>query len=187
MANITVKNVITGEECLLSEVELNQLTIQDLILQLISGRVLNPESQLKPREDGLFAVYTLLDKNNATLDPDDLRKLAEIGYVDGDIVHIVTTSSRYIRPYVVVEEVLSGKRIAISCFLEQWTGRSLIEFLIDTEFLLRESQLPQNVGIPTLYRLVDKTGNLLEPFDTRTLEEIGYSRGDVVRVIYRSW
>ena len=46
MADIIIKNVITGEEISLSEVELDQLTGHDLIEQLIGGGVLVPESQL---------------------------------------------------------------------------------------------------------------------------------------------
>ena len=70
MAEITAKNVITGEEISLGDVDLDQLT----------GR---------QAADGTPIVYVLLDKNGAILEPKDLRKLAELGYVDGDTVRII--------------------------------------------------------------------------------------------------
>ena len=75
MADITAKNVITGEEISLGDVDLDQLTGRDLIEQLIGGGVLVPESQLPQAAD--------------ELEPDDPRKLAEIGYADGDTVRII--------------------------------------------------------------------------------------------------
>ena len=189
MADIIVRNIIANEEIELGDVELDQLTGRDLIVQLIFGGVLVPESQLPQAADGTPTVYALLDKNGAKLEPDDPRKLAEIGYADGDTVRIIQScGSHYRIEYVVVQEVLSRKLFTFSSYLlERLTCRNLIEYLINNEFLLPESQLPQNAGIPTLYRLVDKNGTLLEPFDTRTLEEIGFSRDDIIRVIYRSW
>ena len=89
MADITAKNVITGEEISLGDVDLDQLTGRDLIEGLIGGGVLVPESQLPQAADGTPIVYALLDKNGAKLDPYDPRKLAEIGYSDGDTVRII--------------------------------------------------------------------------------------------------
>ena len=88
MADITAKNVITGEEISLGDVELDQLTGRDLIEQLIGGGVLIPESQLPKKVYGTF-IYALLDKNGVKLEPDDPRKLAEIGYADGDTIRII--------------------------------------------------------------------------------------------------
>ena len=90
MADITVKNLITGEEISLSDVDLDQLTGRDLIEQLIGGGVLVPESQLPQAADGTPTVYyALLDKNGAKLKPADSRTLAELGYVDGDTIGII--------------------------------------------------------------------------------------------------
>ena len=93
MADITAKNVITGEEISLGDVDLDQLTGRDLIEQLIGGGVLVPESQLPQAADGPPIVYVLLDKNGAILEPNDPRKLAELGYVDGDTVRIIPRCS----------------------------------------------------------------------------------------------
>ena len=90
MADITAKNVITGEEIPLGDVDLDQLTGRDLIEQLIGGGVLVPESQLPQAADGTPTVYyALLDKNGAKLKPADSRTLAELGYVDGDTIGII--------------------------------------------------------------------------------------------------
>lgn len=88
MADIIVKIVITGEEFSLGDVDLDQLTGLELIVELIGGGVLVPESQLHQYADGTSTIYALLDKNGAKLEPDDPRKLAEIGYADGDTIRI---------------------------------------------------------------------------------------------------
>ena len=89
---------------------------------------------------------------------------------------------------IIIKNVITGEEISLSeVELDQLTGHDLIEQLIGGGVLVPESQLPQNVGIPTLYRLVDKNGIMLEPFDPRTLEEIGYLCGDIIRIIHRSW
>ena len=92
MADITVKNIVNGDEIPLGDVDLDQLTGRDLIEQLIGGGVLVPESQFLEKVHGTFG-YALLDKNGAKLESDDPRKLAEIGYTDGDTVRIVQRGS----------------------------------------------------------------------------------------------
>ena len=89
MADITAKNVITGEEISLGDVDLDQLTGRDLIEQLIDGGVLVPESELPRAADGTETVYALLDKQGKKMEPDDPRKLSELGYADGDTVRII--------------------------------------------------------------------------------------------------
>ena len=93
MADITAKNVITGEEIPLGDVDLDQLTGRDLIEQLIGGGVLVPESQLPRVADCPPILYILLDKNSVKLEPYDPRTLAELSYADGDTVRIIQTGS----------------------------------------------------------------------------------------------
>ena len=88
MADIIVKIAITGEAISLDDVDLDQLTGRELIELLIVGGVLAPEFQHS--QEGCPSIQnTLLDKNGARLEPDDTRKLAEIGYADGDTVRII--------------------------------------------------------------------------------------------------
>ena len=88
MADILVRNVIANEEISLGDVDLDQLTGRDLIELLIGGGVLAPEFQHS--QEGCPPIQnTLLDKNGVRLEPDDTRKLAELGYVDGDTVRII--------------------------------------------------------------------------------------------------
>lgn len=88
MADIIVRNVITGEEIFLGDVDLYQLTGRDLIEALTDEGILAPE--LQHFQEGCPPIlYALFDKNGARLEPNDPRKLAEIGYTDGDTVHII--------------------------------------------------------------------------------------------------
>ena len=89
MADIIAKNVITGEEISLGDVELDQLTSRDLIEQLVEGGVLIPESQLPRSQDGTPTFYALLDKSGTKLDPEDPRTLAALGYLNGDTIRII--------------------------------------------------------------------------------------------------
>ena len=150
---------------------------------------LNPESQLPQAADGTPTVYALLDKNGARLEPDDPRKLAEIGYADGDIVRIIyrTILHQLARANITAKYVNTGEEFSLSYInLFQYTSRSLIKLLIDAGCLPPESQLPQAAdGTPTLYCLSGKSGVLLEPFDSHTLAEMGYTNGDTVHIYCR--
>ena len=79
MANLTIKEALTGRETPIEDADMGMTNIE-LIEGLIEGDVLN---RLTGNEK-----YIVVDKENGV---SDARKtLEELGYVDGDTITIVT-------------------------------------------------------------------------------------------------
>ena len=81
MANLTIKELQTGEETPVQEVDLG-MTNKALIEQLIEGRVLNPLSEGDKSEGQDYSFV----KGGRIID--GVRTLNEIGYQDGDVIEI---------------------------------------------------------------------------------------------------
>lgn len=81
MAELTLKNCMTGEEIICSEIDLNTIT-SHLIHQLIEAKILPYEES----EYG-YPLYRIIDPQGCPI-IDDIS-LAEVGFKNGDLLRIV--------------------------------------------------------------------------------------------------
>lgn len=82
MAELTLKYCMTGEEIILSEIDLNTITSHDLIHQLIEAEILPYEES----EYG-YPLYRIIDPQGCPI-IDDIS-LAEVGLKNGDSLRII--------------------------------------------------------------------------------------------------
>ena len=84
MAELTLK-ILTGEEIILSEIDLNTITSHNLIHQLIEAEILPYEES----EYG-YPLYRIIDPQGCPI-IDDIS-LAEVGLKNGDSLRIIARS-----------------------------------------------------------------------------------------------
>lgn len=89
MAKVDVRTAWDGSGFELEDVDLDQITNRDLILQMVDAGAMIPESQLPPAADGTPQVYSLVDKAGVKVDPDEIKTLTQFGFVDGDTIRII--------------------------------------------------------------------------------------------------
>lgn len=82
MAELTLKNFMTGEEIICSEIDLNTITSHDLIHQLI-------EAEILPYEESEYGYpqYHIIDPQGCPIIED--ISLAEVGFKNGDLLRII--------------------------------------------------------------------------------------------------
>lgn len=93
MAEITIKIAHTGEEIPISNINLELVTGEELIHELVAGEVIRPESELPPKRcDGTHGYYGIVNmqgqKLNSSEEPCKIP-LSELGFKDGDTIRIV--------------------------------------------------------------------------------------------------
>lgn len=89
MAKVDVRTTWDGAGFELEDVDLDQITNKDLIQQMIDAGVMVPESQLPQAADGTPTVYSLIDKAGVKVEPDEIKTLTQLGFVDGDTIRII--------------------------------------------------------------------------------------------------
>lgn len=80
MADIKVKNAITGELIPVSDIELSETTNTDLIDELVNNNVF-PQPPAGEK-------WVIVDKENIKREEDNMT-LAAMGFIDGDTITIV--------------------------------------------------------------------------------------------------
>ena len=95
MAKISIK-LIDGSVFECDDIDLNSCSNRDLIQLMINEGCIIPEEELPVRnEQGDHMVYTLIAKSGSgIINPIENKSLAEIGFVDGDIIRIIPTTTR---------------------------------------------------------------------------------------------
>lgn len=93
MAEITIKIVSTGEVIPISDINLELVTGEELIQELVAYEIIRPESELPPKRcDGSHGYYGIVNmqgqKLNSSEEPCKIP-LSELGFKDGDTIRIV--------------------------------------------------------------------------------------------------
>ncbi len=88
MAKLTVK-LITGEAFELEDVELDQVTNQDVIHQLTDAGCMVLETELPSSPGGVPMRYSIIDKYCNKIPYNETKTLAEFGFCDGDTVRVI--------------------------------------------------------------------------------------------------
>lgn len=89
MAKVDVRTAWDGSGFELEDVDLDQITNKDLIDQMIEAGMMVPESQLPQAADGTPTKYSLVDKAGVKVEPDVIKTLTQLGFVDGDLIRII--------------------------------------------------------------------------------------------------
>ena len=81
--------------------------------------------------------------------------------------------------------VWNGQRFDLdNVELNGMTSRELVLYLVESGAISPESQLPASYdGSSSCYSIVDKTGGLIDPFDIRTLSQLGFVNGDTISIV----
>lgn len=127
-------------------------------------------------------VYTLIDKSGSAINPIENKSLAEIGFVDGDIIRIIPTTTRrsYSQMATLTIKLLTGESYDIRRIdLEHLTPGQLINELI-AKGILNE---PEDGLHYYHWAFVDKSNLKHTVNSNKTFSQLGFVDGDVFRII----
>lgn len=183
MAKISIK-LIDGSVFECDDIDLNSCSNRDLIQLMINEGCIIPEEELPVRnEQGDHMVYTLIDKSGSgIINPIENKSLAEIGFVDGDIIRIIPTTTRksYGQMATLTIKLLTGESYDIRRIdLEHLTPGQLINELIAKGILIE----PEDGLHKYHWAFVDKSNLKHTVNSNKTFSQLGFVDGDVFRII----
>lgn len=92
-STIEIRTTWDGVGYEVEDVDLNQVTNKDLIQQMVDAGVMKPESQCSTVAEDTYAVYSLIDKDGLKVEPDEIKTLSQLGFVNGDTIRIIQRGS----------------------------------------------------------------------------------------------